>query len=221
METVGLRPEQDTPPAYAELHCLSNFSFLRGASHPEELVARARALGYAALAFTDECSLAGVVRAHRAARETNLKLLIGSEFTLAEGTRLVLLAPDRDAYGQLAELITEGRCAAAKGSYRLRQSDVERQAQRCLALWIPRDPFDEAEARAELEWLGRVFAGHAWIAVELLRDGRDPERLAALRALGVSTGLPLVAAGDVHMHERARRPLQDVLTAIRRGETIA
>ena len=96
-------------PAYAELHCLSNFSFLRGASHPEELVERAQALGYAALALTDECSLAGAVRAHLAAKELGLKLVIGSEFTLADGLKLALYATDRASYGDLAQLITRGR----------------------------------------------------------------------------------------------------------------
>ncbi|MEJ2655517.1 MAG: PHP domain-containing protein, partial [Acidihalobacter sp.] len=96
----------DAAPAYAELHCLSNFSFLRGASHPEELVRRAADLGYHALAITDECSLAGVVRAHVAARERGLQLIIGSEFRLTEGPRLVLLATDRDGYGRLSQLIS-------------------------------------------------------------------------------------------------------------------
>jgi len=109
--------------AYAELHCLSNFSFLRGASHPEELVARAAGLGYAALAVTDECSVAGVVRAHVAAREHGLKLIVGSEFRLEDGLRCVLLATDRIGYGQLCRLITRARRAAAKGEYRLRRSD--------------------------------------------------------------------------------------------------
>src|SRR6056297_4113018 len=95
-------------PAYAELHCISNFTFLRGASHPAELVHQAAALGYAALALTDECSVAGVVRAWEAAREHGLKLIIGSEFRLDDGLRLVLLATDREGYGHLCRLITRG-----------------------------------------------------------------------------------------------------------------
>ncbi|MCC6212051.1 MAG: PHP domain-containing protein, partial [Burkholderiales bacterium] len=95
----------DALPAYAELHCVSNFSFLRGASHPEELVARAAALGYAALALTDECSLAGIVRAHGAAKAAGLKLIAGSEIRLEDGLQLVLLAPERRAYGALCALI--------------------------------------------------------------------------------------------------------------------
>ena len=107
------------PPPYAELHCLSNFTFLRGASHPEELVARAHALGYEALALTDECSLAGVVRAHVAAKTWGLALLIGTEVRITDGPRLVLLASNRDAYGDLSALITAGRRRAGKGRYHL------------------------------------------------------------------------------------------------------
>src|SRR5512133_4054177 len=106
-------------PAYAELHCRSNFTFLTGASHPEELVARAAELGYAALAITAECSVAGVVRAHVAAREHGLKLIVGSEFRLEDGLRCVLLATDRAGYGRLCRLITRGRRSAPKGQYRL------------------------------------------------------------------------------------------------------
>jgi len=114
---------------YVELHCLSNFSFLRGASHPEELVARAAELSYTALAITDECSVAGVVRAHRAAREHGLKLLVGSEFRLDDGLRCVLLATDRRGYGQLCRLITRARRAASKGRYKLRRCDFFAAAQ--------------------------------------------------------------------------------------------
>src|SRR5215467_451025 len=103
-------------PRYAELHCLSNFTFLRGASHPEELIERAQALGYSALALTDECSLAGIARAHLAAKTAGLPLVVGSEFTLADGTKLALYATDRATYGDLTQLITRGRRSAAKGS---------------------------------------------------------------------------------------------------------
>src|SRR5207302_8282138 len=123
-------------PAYAELHCLSNFSFLRGASHPEELVERAQTLGYTALALTDECSLAGAVRAHLAAKEVGLKLVIGSEFTLADGLKLALYATDRESYGDLAQLITRGRRNAVKGRYALTRDDVAALGSRCLAVWM-------------------------------------------------------------------------------------
>jgi error-prone DNA polymerase len=232
--------------AYAELHCLSNFSFLRGASHAEELIARARELGYTALAITDECSLAGVVRAHTAIKKLGggIKLLIGAEFHLDCGLRFVVIARNRAGYGRLSRLITRGRRRAQKGSYLLGRADVaeflgndavprpgEAVSEGTLALWLP-----SLAAPGSLpvpgtstatgtqdggDWLAHTFAGRAWIAVELLCDGRDRERLAAARAQGERLGLPLAAAGDVHMHVRERRPLQDALTAVRHGVTVA
>src|SRR5438552_46701 len=121
-------------PAYAELHCLSNFTFLRGASHPEELVKHAAALGYRALALTDECSLAGAVRAHVAAKDVGLPLVIGSEIRLQDGPRLVLLATDREGYGNLAALITLGRRRTKKGGYSLDWSDLDSGLPGCLVL---------------------------------------------------------------------------------------
>ncbi len=203
-------------PAYAELHCLSNFSFLCGASRPEELVHRAAGLGYTALALTDECSIAGVVRAHEAAKETGLKLLIGSEVQLQGGPKLVLLATDREAYGHLAELITRGRRRTKKGGYSLGWTDLDGGLPGCLALLIPGGKNDSAHARAMADRL----AGRAWIAAELLYGPNDRARLAESRELGKASGLPLVAAGDVHMHVRSRRLLQDTLTAIRLGRPV-
>ena len=123
---------------YAELHALSNFSFLRGASHPEELVLQARTLGYRALALTDECSLAGVVRAHVAAKQSGLQLIIGAEFTCADGLKLVALATDRAGYGALSRLISRCRRAAAKGGYALERTGLEDSLDGCLLIWLPR-----------------------------------------------------------------------------------
>ncbi|ROR32374.1 error-prone DNA polymerase [Inmirania thermothiophila] len=198
-------------PPYAELHCLSNFTFLRGASHPEELVARAAALGYAALAITDECSLAGVVRAHRAAREHGLHLIVGSEIALEDGPSLVILATDRAGYGRLSALVTRGRRRAPKGRYRLARADLADGLPGCLVLLLPEDPPEPEHAA----WVAATFPGRAWIAVELHLGGDDAARLAALQRLGTAAGLPLVAAGGAIMHVRARRALADALTAIR------
>jgi error-prone DNA polymerase len=223
-------------PAYAELHCVSNFSFLRGASHAEELVTQALALGYTALAITDECSLAGVVRAHTAAKKIGgIKLLLGAEFRLQCGLKFVALVRDRHGYARLSRLITRGRRQAPKGSYSLTRRDVEElsgdgAAPRAgetpragtFVLWLPPHDAGAAPSCAEQgEWLASHFANRAWIAVELTRDGRDRERLAHCRALGAAHGMPLVAAGDVHMHVRERRRLQDALTAVRHGVTLA
>ncbi len=118
---------------YAELHCRTNFSFLEGASHPDELVQQAAELGYAALAITDRNSLAGVVRAHVAAKELKLKLLIGAEITPTDAPAAVLLATDRAAYGRLCRLITTGRRNAPKAECRLAFDDVARHADGLLA----------------------------------------------------------------------------------------
>jgi len=202
-------------PAYAELHCLSNFTFLRGASHPEELVKRAAELGYSALAITDECSLAGVVRAHVAAKDVDLPLVIGSEIRLKDGPKLVLLATCREGYGELSDLITRGRRGSKKGSYTLGWSDLDSALPGCLALLVPLPLFPKAEAEKHARSVAERFPSCAWIAAELLCGPDDRAHLAALRELGKRSSLPLVASGNVHMHLRSRRPLQDTLTAIR------
>ena len=209
--------ETEHPPAYAELHAVSNFTFLRGASHPEELVARAANLGYAALALTDECSLAGVVRAHAAAREQAFKLIVGSELQLADGPRLVLLVATEEGYGNLCALITKARRRAEKGEYRLTCRDLDDGVSGCLALLLPGPALEVAHAR----WLVQCFPQRAWLSVELLYHPGDRHYLEQLSCLGAQAGLPLVAAGDVHMHARSRRALQDTLTAIRLGCTVA
>jgi error-prone DNA polymerase len=207
-------PRAEAP--YAELHSLTNFTFLRGASHPHELVGQAVELGYEALAITDECSVAGVVRAHVAAKGRQLKLIIGSELRLTCGLKLVALATDRRGYGRLCRLITRGRRAAEKGGYSLTRTGLEENGlEHCLILWLPERPSSE-----EARWLKERFSDRLWIAVELLRDGLDRERLGILQRLGCDVGLPLVASGDVHMHVRARRRLQDAVTAIRHNVPI-
>lgn len=214
-------------PEYAELHCLSNFTFLRGASHPEELVQQALSQGYRALALTDECSLAGVVRAWRAARGTGLQLIIGSEIRLACGMKLVFLACNLAGYGNLSSLITLARRRSAKGEYHLSRGDLEGLSPRgglpdCLALWCPAPEELAGEAgRGAGRWLAQRFPGRAWLALELHGGADDAGRLEALLQLARDCGLPAVACGDVHMHVRARRPLQDVLTALRLGTTVA
>lgn len=198
-------------PGYAELHCVSNFSFLRGASHAEELVVRAAELGYAALAITDECSLAGIVRAHVAAKEVGLKLLVGSEFRLADGPKLVMLAQNRDGYGNLTALITLGRRRAGKGDYHLTRNDLASGVPDCLVLWFATAESTDEDAHT----FAAIFHGRLWIAYERLLQPDDDERLDALRQLAARNHLPLVATGDIHMHVRSRRPLQDLLTALR------
>ena len=215
---MSSRAPNAAPVRYAELHSLSNFTFLRGASHPEELVETAVSLGYEALAITDECSLSGVVRAHMAAKECGLKkLIIGSEFRLRSGRKLVVLVQNRNGYASLCQLITDARRAADKGDYRLTRQAFDSGLPDCLVLWVP----DES-CRLDVEdhWVRETFRDRLWIAVELLADGRQQQKLDALKELGRRLRLPLVACGDVHMHQRSRRVVQDTLTAIREGVTL-
>ena len=144
-------------PPYAELHCISNFTFLRGASHPEELVARAKALGYRAIAITDECSLSGIVRAYVAAGKEGIDLLVGSEFRLWEGWRFLLLATDRGSYGKLSHLITLARRQAKKGEYFIDRNLVQDNCPTgCLAIWLPCFNRGETETNG-LRWLAGLF----------------------------------------------------------------
>ncbi|MBU2409072.1 MAG: error-prone DNA polymerase [Gammaproteobacteria bacterium] len=232
-------------PDYAELHCLSNFSFQRGASMPEELVARAYQLGYRALAITDECSVSGVVRAHVGLREhiealadherenpeepplprnPAFRLLFGSEFGY-ERFRLVALAHDLEGWGDLCEFITQARTTAPKGDYRVDWQDAGPPALGgCEILFVPDrvlgGPIDVAALDADLTEARRRFGTRLWLAVELLNEQDDDLWLVTLQQAGERAGVPLVASGDVHMHVRSRKPLQDVITAVREGRPV-
>ena len=217
-------PVDDDLPAYAELHCLSDFSFLRGASSAEDLFARAAHCGYQALAITDECSLAGIVRGLEASRATKLKLIVGSEFTLVCGLKCVLLVETLHGYTRLCELITTARRAATKGTYRVTRQDVEQvlgdgdpEVGGLFALWLPASVPDEAQGR----WLRQVFGTRAHLAVELHREQDDTARLRQLLAVADALSMVAVASGDVHMDVRRQRALQDTMTAIRHVTPLA
>jgi error-prone DNA polymerase len=219
-------------PAYAELHCLSNFSFLRAASFPEEMVRRALALGYRALAITDECSMAGIVRAHMALKAEgdkarDFKLIIGSEFISTEQVHLVLLAKNRSGYGQICALITESRRRADKGKYNLSlQQILTAGLSDVLVLWVPPQSvsclkqFDQDSTQTLLQ-LSAVFSSRLWIAAELFLQQGDEDKKAALMRLSEALGIPICAAGGVCMHDPARRELRDTLTAIRLGKPVS
>ncbi len=204
-------------PAYAELHCLSAFSFQRGASTAKELFERAKEQGYAALAITDECSLAGIVRAHEAAKETGVRLVVGAEMQIEDGPKLVLLCQTLGGYQTLCQLITAARRRAKKGQYRCLHEDFPDNAAGLCCLLCQTSPTNETDIR----WLKQVFLDRLWLALELHRGPDDEQVLADLQQQSIDHGLPLVAAGDVHMHVRRRRALQDVLTAIRHHCTVA
>ncbi len=251
-------------PGYVELHCRSNFTFLVGASHPEELVARAAELGYSGLAITDECSVAGVVRASEEAKKHQaegfaFQLLLGTSMNThgdgpTPGCQLLLLARNREGWGDLCELITRARLRSEKGSYSINVRDFDTHPPRptrpnptapqpdsndlnaCrpgthdpqtnparfgdnAVILIPRwDNAPAGTARGTLiqqaQWVRQTFE-HAAIAIELLLQGDDAERVDAVEAAALASGLPIVAAGDVLMHLRSRKAAQDTLTAIR------
>ncbi|MDM0011949.1 error-prone DNA polymerase [Variovorax sp. J22P168] len=239
-------PKQGLP-GYAELHCLTSFSFQRGASSPEELVERAYQLGYAALAITDECSVAGIVRAHVCLRELparldqyerenpdeppvprnpDFRLLFGSEFRF-ERFRLVVIANDTEGWGNLCEFITAARTTELpKGSYRVRWDDPAVASLRhCQLILVPdRRPgtgIDRAALLHDLQAARALFGDDLWLAVEMHDELDDDLCFMALYETGEQAGVPLVAAGDVHMHARSRKPLQDVLVAVREGRPVA
>ncbi|HVR80995.1 MAG TPA: error-prone DNA polymerase [Luteimonas sp.] len=204
-------------PDYAELHCLSDFSFGHGASSAHELFERAQQQGYHALAITDEGSLAGIVRALEASRETGVPLIVGSEVRLDDGLKLVLLVEDLTGYTTLCRLLTQGRRRSAKGEYSLSRADIDAGLPGLLVLWLP----DAEPSPADGLWLKQRFDGRLWLAVELHRGPDDARRLRELLTLSKSLDIPAVASGDVHMHMRGRRALQDTMTAIRHRTTIA
>ncbi|MBH9552660.1 error-prone DNA polymerase [Inhella gelatinilytica] len=247
---AGFPPQlgQQTPTAYAELQCRSHFSFLRGASAPEELVQRAQAQGYAALALTDECSLAGVVRAHVALkrlvaewrerapeRDPELELphlILGSQFAVHDDEAdadtppaftLVALACQREGYGQLSQFITDLRRASPiKGRYRLPWSHpgLRNPLPGCVLILVPDPRTRDAALLQQAQWLQQQAAGRAWLGVNLLRELGDERWLQRLRQVSAQSTLPLVACGDVHFHVRSRKPLQDVMCAIRLGRPV-
>ncbi|AMO24572.1 error-prone DNA polymerase [Ramlibacter solisilvae] len=230
----------DPLPRYAELHCISNFSFQRGASHPQELVRRAYDLGYEALAITDECSVAGVVRAwsgwneyaqfiarlEKASpgerRSRHFQLLFGSEFDMGDA-RLVALACDLDSWGGLTQFITAARMTAQKGDYCVSWDESELGLLKgCQLLLAPkREGFELESLCARLRALQDLFGADLWLAVELPCLLDDDLWLASMKEAGERAGVRLVAAGEVHMHLRSRKPLQDVITAVRLGTPVA
>ncbi|MBC3930242.1 error-prone DNA polymerase [Undibacterium curvum] len=226
-------------PDYAELLCMSNFSFLHGASHAEELVKRAARLGYQALAITDECSLAGVVRAHDEAKAQQLPLLIGSWFALSHDSdalsclRLLVIAQNREGYGNLSELITLARSRCSKGNYLLKPEDLQPNDSAyahlaglpgCCVILLPEYPLRPAILDQQLQWFAQYFhrsGQHSgWLGLTLLLQAADDYQQQHVLHSAASYGLPVVALGQVTMHVRSRKPLQDTLTAIRLGKTL-
>lgn len=207
---------------FAELHSTSAFTFLTGASQPEELVKEAHTLGYHALALTDECSFAGAVRAHQEAKLCGIKLILGSRFRAHlsvtqddapdVATNLILLARNKTAYSEISALITHSRRRASKGECYLHGRDIERISRCALAIWIPSYHVND---HAHGLYLRTLFPERLWVSCSLHQQDHDGARYHALYQLAEALSLPMVATNDVHMHKAERQPLQDIITAIR------
>ena len=206
---------------YAELQVTSNFSFLRGASHPRELIEQAAALGYRAIALTDRNTLAGIVRAHSEIRNNAypMKLIVGARLDLTDGPSLICLPTDLAAYSRLTTLLTTGKGRAEKGQCRIGKDDVLAHGDGQIMLVVPPEKPDEA-FNANLSLFGDAFARRCYLAAHHLYRGDDAARLAHLAGLARGNRIPLVATNDVHFHAPERRALQDVLTCIRGKCTI-
>ena len=206
---------------YAELHCISNYSFLRGASHPEELVQQAYELGYEAIAITDECTYSGLVKAHKTAKACGIKLICGAEFVLTDvidseassACRLILLASNRQAYGQIASLISKLRKRSEKGTYQLSLDDLQVGLSDCLGIWVC-----EGQSVEQLVAVGaqlKNLIARLWVGLGLFHDGQDLSKTANALTLSTTLELPIVAVNDVHTHCPERQGLQNIVTAIR------
>ena len=210
-----------TVPAYAALQVTSNFSFLRGASHPEELVATAHELGLKAMALTDRNTLAGIVRGHVAAKQAGLPLIIGCRLDLQDGPSLLCYPGDRQAYGRLARLLSIGKRRAEKGACHLTLEDVCAHAAGQAFILLPPDDWQPEAFTTQTRTIAANLAVPCFLAAHHLYRGDDRRRIAELASIASSTGTPLIAVGDVLYHDAARRPLQDVVTCIREHCTVA
>ncbi len=203
---------------YAELEVTTNFSFLRSASHPAEMAKTAAALGLAAVAVADRNTLAGVVRAHQAAKQAGIKLVVGARLDLRDAPSLLCFPTDRAAYGRLSKLITLGRRRAAKGDCEIYLEDVFAHSGGQLFISLPpremeREP--DPAYTAHLYRLRAVLGRDVWLAARYRYHGDDTARLWSLARLAVEVNIPLVATNDVRMHVPDRKALMDVLTCIR------
>ncbi|MEZ8729102.1 error-prone DNA polymerase [Vibrio splendidus] len=198
---------------YSELFCQSNYSFLEGASHAEELVLQADFLRYKALAVTDECSVAGIVKVHSAIKQhkLSLKQIVGSMFWLNEECQVVLLCPNRTAYAELCRIITNARRRSSKGHYQLSEWDIM-SAKHCFILWLPQQKNEDAHWG---QWLSQHHSGRLWIGLQRHLKQTDQQYIDYCVDLSQHHHLPITACGGVLMHNANRLPLQHSLTAIK------
>lgn len=211
---------------YAHLHTITNFTFLTGASHPPEYIYRAVELGYSALTITDECSLAGIVKAYNAIKAlkelgVEFKLIVGSRFQLSNGMQLIAIAPTRQAYAELSGFITLARRRAPKGEYEAHFEDLRFRLQNCLIIWVGQANAKIANPHTLLQTLQQGFPDRLWFGVNHQLCGGEQQAFQQWYQQAQDIGVPLVACGEALMHEQKRKPLQDVLTAIRHNTTLA
>lgn len=203
---------------YAQLHTTTNFTFLTGASNPAEYIDKAVELGYDALAITDECSLAGVVKAFVVAEKLKFKLIVGSRFELSNGMKLIVIAPTREAYAELSGFITLARRRAEKGSYEAHFEDLRFRLRTCLIIWL--GGLQEVIITDVATELHNAFKGRLWIGINHQLHGGEQQDFRRWQALSEDKGIPLVACGEALMHSAVRKPLQDIVTAIRHNTSL-
>lgn len=210
---------------YVELQVTTNFSFLRGASHPEEMVQYAAQIGYDALAVTDQNTLAGVVRAHVAAKEHHIRLIVGCRLELKDGAGLLAYPTDKQAYGRLSALLTLGNSRTEKGKCLLFKEDVFQHRQGMKFIVLPPTSLNNAfefdpSFKPMLQQYRDVLGDQLYMAATRLYRGDDAKQLFRLQELSIQTGIPLVVTNDVHYHQPARRELQDIIACVREKCTI-
>ena len=222
-------------PAYAELQTYTHYSFLRGASAPEDIIQRAVKLDYQAIAITDECSVSGIVKAHVEAKKYGLQLIIGSQMLITPENHtpafnLIILAMNKNGYGNLCELITVGRTRAEKGSYLIRPEDLAhpigdvshlKGMPDCQLILAPSYGIAAETLALQAAWLVHTCPGRARIALSLHNRSKDESHKQVVYSVAEHYGLPVVATGDVCMHVRSYKPVQDTMTAIRHGLAIS
>ena len=209
---------------FSALCCLSNFTFLKGASHPQELIEQAHALGYSSLAITDECSLAGVVKAHIKAKQLDFHLIIGSHFILSNGYKIIALTPNKKAYSELSGFISLARSRSEKGEYTAHLDDLRFRLQHCLIIWqadfYQRDSQKQQDYNSIAQYLVNAFKERLWLGISHQLTSGEQAQLIFWQALSDKFNIPLVACPEIVMHDKERKPLQDTLTGIRENTPI-
>jgi len=210
---------------YSELQATSNFSFLRGASHPHELVDQAAALGYRKIAITDRNTLAGIVRAHAAAKEKQISIIPACRLDLLDGPSLLAYPTDREAYGRLSALLSLGNLRAEKGACHLHKADVYAHSQGMLYSMVMPGQLNrqfkfEATFLQQIEEYKDALNGQLYLSATRNYRGNDDKLMFRIQQLSGKYNIPVVATGDVYYHDPARRELQDILTCVREKCTI-